>query len=268
MIVIGNKYFLLEQIGSGAFGKIYKGENCRTKEHVAIKVEPILNETKLLKNESIIYQYLLNCDGIPNVKWFGKDEENYYMVMSLLGPSLESLKEKSNTFSLKLVLQIGVQSLQLLKTIHDRGLIHRDIKPENFLLGLNEKNKQIHLIDFGLCKSYMNNGTHIKMKKVQSLIGSPRYVSINGHNYNELSRRDDLESLGYMMIYLYYGKLPWQNIDDPKKNNEIIKNMKIKIIEKEGLSEIFKHYLMYVRSLEFEDNPDFLDLVEVLKREI
>ena len=147
MIIIGNKYILLEQIGEGSFGKIYKGENWRTKEQVAIKVEPIANETKLLKNESIIYQYLINCEGIPNVKWFGKDEENYYMVMPLLGPSLELLKEKSNTFSLRVVLQIGVQSLYLLKTIHEKGLIHRDIKPENFLLGLNEKNKQIHLID-------------------------------------------------------------------------------------------------------------------------
>ena len=268
MIIIGNKYILLEQIGEGSFGKIYKGENWRTKEQVAIKVEPIANETKLLKNESIIYQYLINCEGIPNVKWFGKDEENYYMVMPLLGPSLELLKEKSNTFSLRVVLQIGVQSLYLLKTIHEKGLIHRDIKPENFLLGLNEKNKQIHLIDFGLCKSYLNNGVHIKMKKVQSLIGSPTYVSINGHNYNELSRRDDLESLGYMMLYLYYGKLPWQNIENPKKNNETIKNMKIKILENKNIIEIFKDYLMYVRSLEFEDNPDYLDLSEVLKREM
>jgi serine/threonine protein kinase len=268
MIIVGNKYFLLEEIGTGAFGKIYKGENCRTKEQVAIKVEPIKNETKLLKNESIIYQYLLNCDGIPTVKWFGKDETNYYMVITLLGSSLEYLKEKSNTFSLKLVLQIGIQALNLLKTIHEKGLVHRDIKPENFLLGLGEKSKQIYLIDFGLCKSYMKGHEHMKMKKVQSLIGSPNYASINAHNFDELSRRDDLESLGYMMLYLYYGKLPWQNIENPKQNNQLIKKYKTNFLQNGKIPKIFSDYFIYVNSLEFEDTPDYLDLIEVFKREI
>ena len=87
--IINNKYKILERIGEGAFGSIYKGQNIRTLELVAIKIEPIGNETKLLKNESIVYQYLNNIDGIPSVKWFGKDEDNYYMVIHLLGDSLQ-----------------------------------------------------------------------------------------------------------------------------------------------------------------------------------
>jgi len=132
--LIGNKYILLELIGSGSFGSIYKGENVRTKEKVAIKVEPVKNETRLLKNETIIYNRLSNKPGIPDIKWYGKDDENYYMVLNLLGESLESLKERKGSFSLKTTLQMGINILDLLLTIHEAGLIHRDVKPDNFLL--------------------------------------------------------------------------------------------------------------------------------------
>ena len=94
MEIINNKYKLINKIGCGSFGSIYKGQNIRTKEYVAIKVESIINETKLLKNESKVYQYLNNTIGIPSIKWFGKDENNYYMVIDLLGFSLEQIKDK------------------------------------------------------------------------------------------------------------------------------------------------------------------------------
>jgi serine/threonine protein kinase len=113
MNLINNKYILQEKIGSGSFGSIYKSINTRTKEIVAIKVEPIKNGTKMLKNESIIYQYLGSKQGIPHIKWFGKDERNYYMVINLLGKSLEQLKSEKSTFSLKLTLQIGIQIIFL-----------------------------------------------------------------------------------------------------------------------------------------------------------
>ena len=96
MKLINKKYKMLEKIGEGTFGLIYKGENIRTRELVAIKVESIEHDMKLLKNESIIYQYLNNVQGVPFVKWFGKDETNYYMVINLLGHSLQSIKNNSN----------------------------------------------------------------------------------------------------------------------------------------------------------------------------
>ena len=264
MTFIGNKYKLIEKIGEGSFGSIYKGENVRTKELVAVKIESINNDYKLLKNESIIYQYLTNTIGIPNVKWFGKDEKNYYMVINLLGESLQSIKNTRETFSLKLILQIGIQIISILKTIHDKGLVHRDIKPDNFLVGKNEKNKQIYIIDFGFCKTYMNNDIHIKMKSTKSVIGSLTYSSINAHNFIELSRRDDLESLGYMLIYFFKGELEWQKIEDTKK----ILNMKQKIIQNENIPKILCNYLKYVRGLEFEETPDYILLSDMFKREI
>ena len=165
MALINKKYKIIEKIGEGAFGLIYKGENVRTRELVAIKVEPIENDMKLLKNESVIYQYLNNVEGVPIVKWFGKDETNYYMVLNLLGESLQSIKNIS-TFSLGSVLQIGIQIIILLKTIHDKGLVHRDIKPDNFLFGLGTVTNKLHLIDFGLAKRFNYDGKHILENKI------------------------------------------------------------------------------------------------------
>jgi len=264
MEFINNKYKLIEKIGEGSFGSIYKGVNVRTKELVAVKIESINNDYKLLKNESIIYQYLINTIGIPNVKWFGKDNNNYYMVINLLGESLQSIKNTKETFSLKLVLQIGIQIISILKTIHDKGLVHRDIKPDNFLVGKNEKNKQIYIIDFGFCKTYMNNDVHIKMKNTKSVIGSLTYASINAHNLIELTRRDDLESVGYMLIYFLKGELEWQKIEDTKK----ILNMKQKIIQNENIPKILCSYLKYIRGLEFEETPNYILLTDIFKREI
>uniref|UniRef100_A0A6C0IFU6 non-specific serine/threonine protein kinase n=1 Tax=viral metagenome TaxID=1070528 RepID=A0A6C0IFU6_9ZZZZ len=264
--LIGKKYILLDLIGSGSFGSIYQGINVRTEEKVAIKVEPINNGTKLLKNETTIYQYLSNKPGIPEVKWYGKDNQNYYMVLNLLGESLEAIKEQKGTFSLKTTLQIGINVLDLLLTIHEAGLIHRDIKPDNFLLSLTDTNKKINIIDFGLCKSYLNNEKHMEMKKTSSLIGTPTYASVNAHNFMELSRRDDLESLGYMLIYFYLGQLDWQKIDS--SDHTLIKEMKANVIYNSKIPPILIEYIKFVRSIEFEEKPYYHKLFEIFKREI
>ena len=264
MSLIGNKYKLLEKIGEGAFGSIYKGENYRTNEIVAIKVEPIKNNTKLLKNESIIYQFLINNEGLPNVKWFGKDKSNYYMVLNLLGESLQSLKERKKTFSLKLVLQIGIQIINLLRMIHNKGLVHRDIKPDNFLLGLNNKSRQIYIIDFGFCKTFLNDNKHIDMKKTNNIIGTSNFASVNAHDFNELSRRDDLESLGYMLVYFYLGDLMWKDYS----NNQMIKIMKNNIINDENIPRIILKYFDIIKGLEFKEAPNYDLLINIFKNEL
>lgn len=264
MSLVANKYKIIEKIGAGSFGEIYKGQNIRTNQYVAIKVELIKNNTMLLKNEATFYQYLKDVKCIPNVKWFGKDNEKYYMVIDLLGNSLQTLKEKKNTFTLKDTLNIGMHIISLLKNIHDRFLIHRDIKPDNFLFGLNDKSSQLYLIDFGFCKTYMNNNMHIKMRKTSNLIGTPIYASTNAHNLLELSRRDDMETLGYMLIFFYHGKLDWQydfsNDTIIKKKEAILKNNK--------LPSVLIDYMRYIKSLDFEDCPEYLDLINMFKREI
>jgi serine/threonine protein kinase len=267
MNLINNKYKLLDKIGEGSFGYIHKGENIRTKEQVAIKIEPIRAGTKLLKNESIIYQYLGNYQGIPTVKWFGKDHLNYYMVLNLLGKSLQEVKNDKGRLNLNLTLQIGIQILVLLKFIHDKDLVHRDIKPENFLLGLNGKSKHIYIIDFGFCKTFRTNGEHIKCSKTSSLIGSYTYASINSHKYMELSRRDDLESLGYMLIYFFTGDLDWQKIEENDTHTGIC-HLKEEIVINTEVPRILLYFIKYVRGLRFEEDPDYLVLINEFKREI
>jgi serine/threonine protein kinase len=258
MNLINNKYKIIEKLGAGCFGEIYKGENIRTHEYVAIKVEAIENNLKLLKNESAVYQYLVGTPGVPNVKWFGKDDVNYYMVLNLLGDSLQTLLINKKSFSLKLVLQVGLQIIFILKSIHEKGLAHRDIKPDNFLLGNDNNKKQIYIIDFGFCRSVTN------MKKTTGLIGSLTYASLNAHNYTELSYHDDLESLGYMLIYFYQGFLEWQKTEDVK----LIIQMKQQVVDNNKIPIVLRDFLRRVRLLGFKEMPDYNSLISLLKREI
>jgi casein kinase 1 epsilon len=263
METINNKYILLDKIGSGCFGSIYKGQNIRTKEYVAIKVEHITHDLKLLKNESIIYQYLNGCEGIPHVKWFGKDENNYYMVINLCGDSLQDLMNKNNQFSLLLVLKLGIKIVSIVKTIHEKGLVHRDIKPDNFLFGLNKINN-IYLIDFGFCKSYIENGEHNKIKRTSKMIGSMNYASISSHKCYDLSRRDDLESICYMLIYFYMGSLPWNTVS----NEQTIINLKNEILNNNKIPLVLLDFLRYSRSMEYEEKPNYYLIIDNFRREI
>jgi len=256
-ITIASKYKLLEKIGEGSFGSIFKGKNMRTSEYVAVKIEPISSGSKLLKNESKIYQFLNDMDGFPKLRWFGKDLVNNYMVLDLLGESLESLKQRKTVFSLKLVLQIGNQILILLKSLHEHGFVHRDIKPDNFLLGLGNKSNQIHLIDFGFCKPYLVNGEHIPNKPTSNLIGTPNFASVYAHDFNELSRRDDLISLGYMLLYFLNGSLEWQ----VERNPDSIKAMKLNL----GTDSVILKYLKSVTNLDFNEEPNYELLFDFFK---
>ena len=256
---MNKKYEFIEKIGAGCFGEIYRGRNIRTGEFVAIKVEPIQSETRLLKNESNVYQYLRDCAGIPKVKWYGKDETNYYMVIELLGRSLEQLKDERGSLTLQLVMQVGQQILGILQSIHDMGLVHRDIKPDNFLLGLNDKSKQLYMIDFGFCKKCSVATT--EPATTTGLVGSPNYASINAHDRVELSRRDDLESLGYMLIHLCLGKLPWADSADKER----IRTQKVHVLEDLRVPVVLIGYLRYVRSLKFNEPPDYKFLSDFMK---
>jgi serine/threonine protein kinase len=261
--IINNKYKVLHKIGSGSFGSIYKGVNIRTNEFVAIKVEPIVHNLKLLKNESKIYYFLNDCYCIPKVKWYGKDFDNYYMVIDFLGESLQDLMDRTNKLPLILILKLGIKILIIFITIHEKGLIHRDVKPSNFLFGLNEINN-IYLIDFGFCKPYLNNGQHIEFKKINGMIGSKNYASTNSHNKIELSRRDDLESLCYMLLYFYSGYLPWNHIDD----DESIVLLKQDIINNQSYPSVILDFLKYIKLIKYDEKPNYYLIIDSFKKNI
>ncbi len=271
MIDIGD-YQLLEVIGKGSFGLVYKGIHKKTKKLVAIKLEKKNKELKNLLNEIKIYKDI-SSKHIPTIQWIGKSDKWNVMIIDYLGPSLEDLFELcQKKFSLKTILMIIDQILTVIEHIHSKGYLHRDIKPDNFLIGYSNKQKTIHLIDFGLSKKFINTQTfqHEKYNKCRQFIGSFRYSSVKNHIGVEQSRRDDLESIGYMFLYFLKKKLPWQGIPGNdklkkmKKIYQIKKNLNLKkfcnTIPKE-----FYLYMKYCKELRYCEKPDYFYLKQLFR---
>lgn len=270
---VGKKYRLGRKIGSGSFGDIYLGINTTTGEEVAIKLESVKTKHPQLLYESKIYRILHGGLGIPNVRWYGIEGDYNVMVLDLLGPSLEDLFNYcGRRFQLKTVLMLADQLLSRLEYVHTKSFIHRDVKPDNFLIGLGKRQSVIHIIDFGLAKKYRDprSHQHIPYRENKNLTGTARYASINTHIGIEQSRRDDLESLGYVLMYFIRGSLPWQGLkaNTKKQKYERIMDRKMSTSTEQlckGYPTEFRSYFEYCRSLRFEDRPDYAYLKRLFK---
>ncbi|XBW34804.1 hypothetical protein QEN19_000370 [Hanseniaspora menglaensis] len=270
---VGKKFRLGKKIGSGSFGDIYHGSNLISGEEVAIKLENIESKHPQLEYESRVYKYLSGGIGIPFMRWYGREGDYNCMVIDLLGPSLEDLFNYClRQFSLKTCIMLAIQMISRIQYIHSRSFIHRDIKPDNFLLGNGRRASTIHVIDFGLSKKYREFHTHnhIPYRENKNLTGTARYASLNTHLGIEQSRRDDLESLGYVLIYFAKGSLPWQGLkaDTKRQRYDRIMQKKMEINMEtlcNGLPEEFCEYMKYCRNLKFDEKPDYTYLERLFK---
>ena len=260
------KYKPFYQKAHGSFSFIYEGINIETNEHVAIKLEPrnSQSENLLLQNEIFYLYKLRHCPGIVKIITTGRTKKYNILIEPLLGGTLYSLYlDQNKNFTLKDICLISLQCISRLESVHNKGIIHCDIKPENFCVGLRDK-RIIYLIDFGISKKYRSDRTkkHIQFNITKTMCGTARYASMNALSGLQLSRRDDLESLSYMILYFLTKKLPWQGI-----TAKSLATRYKKIYEKKSELEKWdkflslpiqiQNFIKYCRNLGFSEDPNY-----------
>eukprot|EP00808_Paulinella_micropora_P006352 g30958.t1 len=263
---VGPHWIMKQKIGSGSFGEIYLGIDTRTNQKVAIKLERLDAEYPQLEAEHTVYMSMKSgARGIPKIYWSGISGNYNVLIMELLGPSLETLYNMCDRkFSLKTVSMLAIELLRRIEFQHSSQYLHRDIKPDNFLMGLRQNSHIVFMIDMGLSKRFEDPETqrHIPYRENRKLIGTPRYTSINTHLGVEQTRRDDLESIAYMLLYFLRGKLPWQGLRAKTKEDKyqriLMKKMGTKVSDLcKGFPDEFATLLKYAKELKFPDKPNY-----------
>ena len=271
--IIFGKYRIIKKIGEGSQSSIYSGENTETKEKVAIKMEKQKAKDCLLKNEIYLLYRFKNDEGIANIITCGRCLGNFVLIENLLGKSLYNIfLDLSKKFTLLDICQIAIQCLDRLEIVHTKGIIHCDIKPDNFVIGLKDPNV-IYLIDFGLAHNYksLKTGKHIDFSFTGYMTGTARYASRNALRGKQLSRRDDIESFLYMILYFISKKLPWMGIRAKTLGEKYKKIYKYKI--EFNYRDFCKKYpqeiitcIEYILNLSFKEKPNYEYMRQLFKK--
>ncbi|CAD8045667.1 unnamed protein product [Paramecium sonneborni] len=258
--IIAEEYEIINKLSQGSFGKVYLGKSRLNKIEVAIKVEK--NEVAYLNSIQKEVRILKQLEGVaqvPRLFWNGYYKGMDIIILNMLGKDLIYFFHKLKHFSYQCVCNIAIQMIEILEFIHKKNIIHRDLKPENILGSTNSS--KIYLIDFGIAKDL----EQIKKSKDKlSFIGTTRYASLAAHLGIEQNKKDDLESLGYILIYFLNKSLPWMNIDkDDTYRIQKIGQMKQEITQEQlcqGLPTALLKYMKYVKQMTNKLKPDYSSL--------
>lgn len=268
--IINNKYKILDKIGNGQFGNVYRAVHKKTNIQVAIKFENLEGGTKLLQHETTILNYLRGegVKQIPTVLWYGLYGENLCLVMTLFECSLLQYIQ-SRTLTAEKKYNIIRASLSIVESIHKKGVIHRDIKPENIMV----KDGNLYLIDFGFSTFFINEKReHIRDERLRAEItGTPKWCSFYIEGGVTPARRDDVISLSYILLFMIYGTLPWSSIDSVSASEKRDSRRELKSVQ--NILSLVDDIALYgfIKScyeLAFEEEPDYGALNDILKNNI
>jgi len=264
-IVLAGRYKLGAEIGNGSFGQILEAIDLQTDDEVAVKLEEIRSKHPQLRYESKLYRLLQGGAGFPTLRWSGIEGDYNILVLDRLGANLETLFQRCHRrFSVKTVCMLADQMISRLQQLHTVHFLHRDVKPDNFLMGRGPFGSVVYLIDMGLSKRYRRSGgEHIPRIEGKNLTGTARYASLPTHQGVEQSQRDDMEALGYVLIYFLRGKLPWQGLKDDGDSYQKIRECKQSTPLEAlcaGLPLELQEYMQQCRALEFGQPPDYRQL--------
>ena len=255
---MAGRFKLDQHIGQGAFGDVYSGHEVETNTPVAVKLERVGVKYPQLEYEARVYGALRGVPGIARMHYSGLEGDYNVMVIDRLGEDMETTRSnrEGGRLAVSTVLKLARDCLHILQEFHARGFVHRDLKPDNLMWGRDGKG--VHLIDFGLSKYMLDgDGRYITDQGGKSLTGTPRYASVANHRGREQGRRDDLESLGFVLVYLLTGSLPWQNEEDYDKiMRSKQQNLRTGNLVKD-MHKFFRKYFEYVSTLRFHDEPNY-----------
>ncbi|KAH9888117.1 kinase-like protein [Cubamyces lactineus] len=278
-------YQVTHLLGDGSSGDVIRAFNTLTGEDVAIKLSRCPSDDRKVVHATTrpgrtavqhwyeISVYKLIPDGIPgfpSIHYAGPDANHNVIVMDILGPSLDALRRTCRgSFTLRTVCMLADQMIQRLEFLHSRGLVSCDIKPQNFAMGAANKDPNtMYMFDFAHAALYIDRetGKHVPFCERRATRGAIRYASVAAHRRHEVSRRDDVESLLYVLLEFYHGTLPWHNIPtrDARSELKIMTDMKADTSPHSPFGTFlaqsppeFKAYQSHCVSLAFGEKPDY-----------
>lgn len=274
-VPVGGQWKLGKHLGHGAYGTVFRARHLETGQVAAVKASRTGDAH--LHREHRMYRALNGaCDsvGIATVFDFIRDGAHDFLVLELLGVSLDKLVDMcGGAFTVDTVLMIGVQMIARLAFVHRFGCIHGDVKPSNMIVGHGSAAcRVVHVVDFGSCTHFkcMKSGRHVEYSEHNRNVGTLLYASVHNHGGVAGTRRDDMIALGYSLLHLATGSLPWLSIcRADARREEKTKRMKEQVDLETlcaRLPKEFKSYLQYVLALAFDQRPDYSYLKRLFRR--